>query len=311
MLFKQLQYFCAVARLHSFTKAAEECFISQSAISQQVKALEADLETQLIEREGRSFRLTPAGEHLSVRGQEILGQVAQLRFELAGFGDDPGQLRVGYLNRYEGWEVQAAVAAFALRHPYVTVTADARSHDGLYDGIRDGEFDILVNDRRRELSDAFENHLLFTAYDYIEVSEGSSLAWRQSVTVERLRDMPCILVAASDQHATERDYFRNVLNYACDFLFADSIEQARMMVAANRGFLPVETRTDEGRSGTILRRTPLVDAAGVHKRHEYYAFWLKVRTNALIEEFAGVLDELFGELSPGQPSREPTLKRQH
>ncbi|MBX9033994.1 LysR family transcriptional regulator [Gordonibacter massiliensis (ex Traore et al. 2017)] len=294
MLFKQLQYFCAVARLHSFTKAAEECFISQSAISQQVKALEADLEVQLVEREGRSFRLTPAGEHLAERGREILGEVAQLRFELAGFGDDPARLRVGYLNRYEGWEVQGAVAAFALRHPHVTITTDARSHDGLYDGIRNGEFDVLVSDRRRELSDAFVNRLLFTAYSYVEVSEGSKLAWRDGVTVEQLRDAACILVAAPDQRDVERDYHRDVLNYACDFLFADTVEQAHMMVAGNRGFLPLESRADEGRSGTVLRRIPLLDAAGNHQRREYYAFWPKARTTPLIEEFADVLQGLFG-----------------
>lgn len=293
MLLRQLEYFCAVARAGSFTRAAEECYVSQSAISQQVKALEADLETQLIERSGRSFRLTLAGEHLAVRGQEILGQVAQVRFELVDFDNEPARLRVGYLSRYEGWEVQSAVAAFALRHPHVTVEAASASHDGLYAAVLKGEFDIIVNDRRRELSDAFENHLLLNAYDYIEVSEGSSLAWRSGVTVDQLRDMCCILVAAPDQRDVERDYYRNVLNYECDFLFVDTLEQARMAVAGNRGFLPLETREDEGRSGTVLRRIPLVDGEGAHRRRQYYAFWLKARTSTLVEEFAEMLEELF------------------
>lgn len=293
MLLKQLEYFCAVARLGSFTKAAEECYVSQSAISQQVKALEADLDAQLVERQGRSFRLTPAGEHVAMRGQEILAQAAQLRFEVADFGSEPARLRVGYLNRYEGWEVQGAVAAFALRHPHVAVTAESASHDGLYEALLAGKFDILMNDRRRQLSDTFENHLLFTAYDYVEVSEGSALAWCGSVTVDQLRGAPCILVAAADQRDAERDYYRHVLNYECDFLFADTLEQAHMMVAGNQGFLPLETREDQGCTGSVLKRIPLVDAAGVHRRHEYYAFWQKRRTTPYVKEFATILQDLF------------------
>lgn len=61
-MLNQVRYFQAVVRLGSFTRAAEECNISQSAISQQVKALEQELGVVLLERAGRSFSLTPAGE---------------------------------------------------------------------------------------------------------------------------------------------------------------------------------------------------------------------------------------------------------
>lgn len=64
MMLRQMQYFHAVVRTGSFTAAAEECFISQSAISQQIKALENDLGVKLLVRENRSFHLTKAGEYL-------------------------------------------------------------------------------------------------------------------------------------------------------------------------------------------------------------------------------------------------------
>ena len=60
-MIKQIRYFQAVVRCKSFTEAAEECFISQSAISQQIQALEQALGVQLIRREKRRFSLTPAG----------------------------------------------------------------------------------------------------------------------------------------------------------------------------------------------------------------------------------------------------------
>lgn len=59
MLLRQIRYFVSVVKNNSFTEAAEECFISQSAISQQVHALEADLGVQLLVSENRGFSLTP------------------------------------------------------------------------------------------------------------------------------------------------------------------------------------------------------------------------------------------------------------
>lgn len=53
-MMKQIRYFQAVVRCGSFTEAAEECYISQSAISQQIQALERELGVQLIKREGGS-----------------------------------------------------------------------------------------------------------------------------------------------------------------------------------------------------------------------------------------------------------------
>lgn len=62
-MLNQVRYFQAVVRCNSFTEAAEECHISQSAISQQIRALEQELGFELLVRMNRKFELTPAGEH--------------------------------------------------------------------------------------------------------------------------------------------------------------------------------------------------------------------------------------------------------
>lgn len=62
-MLRQIQYFQAVVRNNSFSRAAEECHISQSAISQQVQALERELGFLLLERKNRTFSLTPAGAY--------------------------------------------------------------------------------------------------------------------------------------------------------------------------------------------------------------------------------------------------------
>lgn len=57
-----MRYFIAVVEEHNFTRAADNCHISQSAISQQIKELENTVGTPLLDRKGRSFELTPAGQ---------------------------------------------------------------------------------------------------------------------------------------------------------------------------------------------------------------------------------------------------------
>ena len=79
MMLRQVQYFHAVVQTGSFTEAAEECFISQSAISQQIKALENDLGVKLLVRENRSFHLTEAGEYLYQKSGQLLEDFERMR----------------------------------------------------------------------------------------------------------------------------------------------------------------------------------------------------------------------------------------
>lgn len=95
MLLRQMRYFVAVADCRSFTEAAEQCYISQSAISQQIRALEADLGVELIHRENRRFSLTPAGEYFYRQSKGLLGQVEAVRRETVRIGQDQeSQLRI-------------------------------------------------------------------------------------------------------------------------------------------------------------------------------------------------------------------------
>lgn len=293
MELRQIQYFCSVVQTGSFTKAAEACLVSQSAISQQVKALESELGFALLKRHGRSFDVTPAGELFSRKASALLDQLDDLRFEAEGVANGwATTLSIGYLNRYEGWEVQGAIAAFAARHPHIPVHATAGSHDTLYHLIKDHQVDLLFSDRRRALSDAYFNRHLLDGWQYVEASEASAVAWAQQLTVSELAGLPCILIASPDQEDVERTYYRDVLGFRCEFLFARSREEGRMMVAGNRGFMPVEMRTRAPRSSAAIRRIPLVGQGGQLKS-EYYCYWPRDRTNKLIEEFADILAGMF------------------
>lgn len=96
MEWQQLVGFYQVARLGSFTRAAEATFRTQSALSQQIKALEEELDCQLLERLGkRRLRLTPAGEKLLDFSQALLARFDALKEELQEIkGQNQGTLRL-------------------------------------------------------------------------------------------------------------------------------------------------------------------------------------------------------------------------
>lgn len=88
MILRQMQYFIAVVECNSFTEAAEQCYISQSAISQQIQALEKDLGVELLHRENRRFSLTPAGEYLYRHSKELINEVKYIRCETIRIGQN-------------------------------------------------------------------------------------------------------------------------------------------------------------------------------------------------------------------------------
>lgn len=290
---RQLAYFCAVVRLGSFTKAAEVNNISQSAISQQIRALEVDIGCELLERRGRHFSVTPAGALLARKGEKLLGQLTELEAETYDVSSGkPRKLSVGYLNRYDGWELAGAVAKFVQKHPGCDVRTTAGTHEQLYLDALEGRADIVFNDLRRNPSNEWKNVHLLTSYRYAEVSEASDHASDDHVTCEALSGLPCILVCKPEQQIVETSWWRDVMNFSGGFLFASDIGEARMMVASNAGWLPTELREKTVRSRTVIKRLPLYDANG-HATCDYYAFWPKSHDNPLVEEFAQILRTAF------------------
>lgn len=96
-MIKQIKYFQAVVSHKSFTDAAEECFISQSAISQQIQALERELGVKLLDRKNRKFSLTPAGEYFYKKSLVITADYDRLCSETVRIANkDNAELRIGY-----------------------------------------------------------------------------------------------------------------------------------------------------------------------------------------------------------------------
>ena len=112
-MLKQIKYFQAVVRCQSFTEAAEECFISQSAISQQIQALERELGVELLKREKRKFFLTSAGEYFYKKSLVLINDFDRLCMETVQLAKGVEQtLTIGYLKNYQGDELQQTIPRY-------------------------------------------------------------------------------------------------------------------------------------------------------------------------------------------------------
>lgn len=294
-MFKQIKYFQAVVRLKSFTQAAEECYISQSAISQQIQALEKTLGVQLLRRENRRIFLTPAGEYFYQKSLPLMADVEKLCRETARIaGREEAQLRIGYLKCYGGQEFQLAVAEFSAKHPDITIQIVNGNHEDLYDALRMGSVDLVLNDQRRAFSDEYVNFILTVSRCYIEIAGRHPIAELEHVRTEDLRDIPCILVASPKQQENERRYYHHVVGISGEFLFAENLEEARLMVIGGKGFMPIEGGVQPPQFGKTLRRVPLI-RSGKPIRRNYCAFWRAGHPDPHIEEFACILKSKFSD----------------
>ena len=96
MDFRQLRYLLVIADLGSFTKAAEQIPLAQSALSRHMRLLEEELGAKLLIRTGRGVTLTEQGEYLRDRARSVLEQIEDTRRNLAAWYDNPaGLVRIG------------------------------------------------------------------------------------------------------------------------------------------------------------------------------------------------------------------------
>lgn len=144
MNLNQLQYFIAAAETHSFTKAAEQYYISQTAVTQQIKALEESLGCALFDRTTRPVTLTPAGSVFLLESKAIIERmnnaIAHTRDASTGL---VGTLHVGYTKGYERSNLSYRLRDFHRSFPNVLVNCYRASADVLAAGLLSEEYDII------------------------------------------------------------------------------------------------------------------------------------------------------------------------
>ena len=293
MFLRQIEYLQAVIESGNFYLAAEKCNVSQSAISQQIKKLEDELGVKLLERHNRTFSLTPAGEHFYRKSLIISGDLKQLVKETKRIADkDNAVLRIGYYKGYHGNELSEAIALFSEKYPTVDVQITVGSHEELYHAMENGSVDLALNDQRRAFSDAYNNEILAESRIFIEISTKNPLSRLKCLEISDLKNTPCILVINQAGQQEEQKYYENIIGLKGEFLFADTIQEARLKIITGQGYMPVDVIGEQVWFDTTVSRVPLIrNNHPVQKT--YCAFWKKDNSGYYIEDFAEILKNCF------------------
>lgn len=144
MLLRQLEYLCALARERHFGRAARLCHVSQPALSEGIRRLEAELGVQIVRR-GRSFEgFTPEGERAVAWAQRIASDADALRDDLSSMrAAMSGVLRIGAIPTAMA-AISLLTAPFCDRHPLVRVSLESLSSREIVHRLAEFDLDVGV-----------------------------------------------------------------------------------------------------------------------------------------------------------------------
>ncbi|MFC6281445.1 MULTISPECIES: LysR family transcriptional regulator [Polaromonas] len=150
MNLQQLEHLLAVAGTGSFSRAAEQQHLTQSALSRSIQALEEDLGACLIDRNGKRNELTPLGQAVAVRARRMVFEAAELRrsAELLKQGD-LGAIRIGLGSGPGAMLMTPFLLHMARHHPGVQVSVSPGATELQLMQLRQRTLDALVIDVRR------------------------------------------------------------------------------------------------------------------------------------------------------------------
>ena len=142
---RQIEYFLAVAEELSFTRAAEKMYVSQTAVTQQIQALEELIGVKLLSRTKKQVELTPAGQSFQQEGRQVLQHIenafAHARDASEGM---TGGMKIGFAN-YAGNILSNSLQEFRGRYPNIKIQFQSYSPSVLLDQLKNGELDLIFS----------------------------------------------------------------------------------------------------------------------------------------------------------------------
>jgi DNA-binding transcriptional LysR family regulator len=189
----QLEYFVAVAEEASFTRAASRVHVAQPGVSAQVRRLESELGQQLLDRSGRSVRLTEVGSAVLPFARAALDAVANARLavdDLAGLVR--GQVTVGMVSGCALPVLAELLAGFHDRHPGVAIALVEDNSDRLVERLRDGRLDLALIGWAGETPADIDTVVLADEELVAAVAPGHPLAGAGAITIRQLRNLPLV-----------------------------------------------------------------------------------------------------------------------
>ena len=203
----QLRSFYEVVREQSFTRAADKLFLTQPAISLQIKALESELDEILLERNRRQLRLTSAGEILFVHAKVMLARLQQARDDIAALKQVlSGRLAIGTSDTNCTYVLPRLLAEFHTRYPAVELDIRNRMSPEVGNLVLNDEVDFglaTLPVKHRDLV----SESLFERRDVLICPPDHALGKRRRIGLKQLAEYPFLVL---ERGSTSRQLLEEV-----------------------------------------------------------------------------------------------------
>ncbi len=293
--FRQLETFTAVARLNSFTKAAESLHLTQPAVSIQIRQIVETIGLPLFEHSGREVLLTSAG-------QELLSTVRRLddvwnRFEsaISGFkGLKRGKLRVG-LEMTSKYFLPRMLGAFCQRFPEIDIELEIANRGKIVDRLRGNEDDLYVMSYPPEDMDIVTLPILDN--EYVVLSPLAHWAVGKRLSLQELAGEPFLLreTGSGSRHVID-EHIKDAGVKLQVRLSLASNEAIRELVASGMG-LGVLSRHALG-DNLVRDGIEILDVEGFPLKQPWSVVYLRAKVLSLPAQ--AFLDELLQTDQEGQ-----------
>lgn len=301
MNINQLRYFVSAAESRSFTRAAAQHYISQTAITQQIRALEETMGVTLFDRRSRPIQLTSAGSTFLADAKAILERVdhAMDRVQEASAGM-VGTLRIGYTKGYERSNLAEVLRSFHSKYPNILISCHRNDTDHLAAGLLRDEYDIIFTWDSTELAkdDSVMHRLVERSPLVVALYSGHPFARRTVLNRRELKGENILFMSPSGTGESVGDSFFYKLyqkaGYQPNILFRSSdIESILMMVAAEEGIsiLPAYAT----RKLTSEDNLTIVPLKGEQEIVEIIAAWKHDNLSPILQRFVSNLPERIGD----------------
>ena len=298
MNLNQLRYFVSVAENGSFTKAAVQHYISQTAITQQIHALEENIGAKLFDRNNRPVSLTPAGKVFLKEAREIMSKMdfALQRTREASTGLE-GELRLGYTKGYEHSDLSKYLRSFHHEYPNVLISCYRCDTDMLAAGLINGDYDVIFTWDSTNLrqEDSLQLQVVEHVPLRVALHANHPLARRSELTRKDLRQENILFMSPSGSGDSFGDAYYIKLYQQAGYqpniiLRSNDMESILMMVAAEEGISIVPEYSHPWDVGT--ENVVFVPLVGEGETEEILIAWRKNDDDPALEHFVHKLPNL-------------------
>jgi DNA-binding transcriptional LysR family regulator len=270
---RQLRIFAVVARELSFTRAARELHLTQPAVSQQIKLLEAEIGLPLFEHMGRKFHVTPAGAELLRYANQTLDLMREAGEALSAIrGVRRGVLKLGAVSTAK-YFAPSLLAAFTAAYPEVTIKFPVGNREEIIQQLAANEIDLVIMGRPpRELETIAEP---FAKHPFVIIaSPDHPLAKERRIPLEALATEKFLIrEGGSGTRASMEIVFREQRASFHEYMEVSSTETIKQAVMAGMGisFISLHTIGLELQSGKLIA----LDVAGLPIVRDWFVIHLR------------------------------------